>query len=49
MKIFCTFPTVNIKTNFFISYVYCKALHLDNFKGDFLNTKIFLHPWIEDF
>ncbi len=27
----------NIKTDFLISNVYCKELHLDNFKGDFLN------------
>ncbi len=27
--------------------MHCQVLHLDNFKGDFLN--IFLHPQIPDF
>ncbi len=27
----------------------CWELHLDNFKGDFLNISIFLHPQIPDF
>ncbi len=28
--------------------MYCKELHLDNFKGDFLNICIFMHPHIQD-
>ncbi len=27
----------------------CKGFYLDNFKGDFLNILIFLHPQIPDF
>ncbi len=46
MKIFSTFPTVNIsKRSFWL--VICIAKN--NFKGDFLNIYIFLHPQIPDF
>ncbi len=53
MKIFGKFPTVIIsKLNFWL--VICIAKNkkkkvLDNFKGDFLNILIFLHPQIPDF
>ncbi len=29
--------------------MHCQGLHLDNFKGDYLNISIFLHPQIPDF
>ncbi len=29
--------------------MHCKELHLNNFKDDFLNISIFLHPQIPDF
>ncbi len=29
--------------------MHCLEHHLDNFKGDFLNIAIFLHPQIPDF
>ncbi len=29
--------------------MHCEELHLDNFKGDFLNILIFFHPQIPDF
>ncbi len=29
--------------------MHCYELHLDNFKGDFLNILIFLHAQIPDF
>ncbi len=38
-----------IKTSFLISNMHGKELHLNNFKGDFLNIVIFLHPQIPDF
>ncbi len=42
MKIYCNFPTVNIQTlHFLFSNMHCEELHLDNCKGDFLNTWIF--------
>ncbi len=42
MMIFSTFPIVNIsKFNFLISNMHCYELHLDNFKGDFLNISFF--------
>ncbi len=45
IKIFCTFPTVNIsKLNFWLLICIAK----NNFKGDFLNILIFLHPQIPD-
>ncbi len=28
--------------------MHCQELHLDNFKDDFLNILIFLHPQIPD-
>ncbi len=37
-----------IKTKFMISNMHCKELHLNNFKDDFLNISIFLHPQIPD-
>ncbi len=33
-----------IKTSFLISNMYSQELNLDNFKDDFLNILIFLHP-----
>ncbi len=45
----CTFPTVNIYKTFLISNMYCYELRLDNFKGDFLNILIYLHPQIIEF
>ncbi len=35
-----------IKTSFLIINMHGKELHLNNFKGDFLNIVIFLHPQI---
>ncbi len=32
-----------------MSNMHCLELHLDNFKGDFLNISIFLHPQTPDF
>ncbi len=32
----------HIKTEFLISNMHCQELHLDNFKGSFLNNSIFL-------
>ncbi len=37
-----------IKTYFLISNMHCYELNLDNFKDDFLNILIFLHPQIPD-
>ncbi len=37
-----------IKTKFCISNMHCCELHLNNFKDDFLNISIFLHPQIPD-
>ncbi len=45
MKIFSTFLTVNISKH---SNMHCCELHLNNFKDDFLNILIFLHPQIPD-
>ncbi len=36
----------SFKTLFLISNMHCLELHLDNFKGDFLNIYLFLLPQI---
>ncbi len=38
-----------IKISFLFSNMHCQELYLGNFKSDFLNIKIFLHPQVPDF
>ncbi len=41
MAIFCKFPTVNLSNSNFVLVICIAKSHFDNFKGNFLNIRIF--------